>query len=151
MAKEADSLPKIDVGFLTNNVKTKVKTKPSSEVQYSRKHSDNIDIKTRINNKATPIPSKIAVSDDLENIIRILGSKRTDQFFKLKSLADEEGIIQYSTKEIGTFLGIKKQATSNLCECLLKAGLINIYRDYDSKSMVPRLYKLVSKSTKGTK
>jgi len=151
MAKEADSLPNIDVSFLTNGANTKVKTKPASEVQYSRKHSDNKN-NTVVKKKTTVFTStKVAAPNNFEEIITVLGSKRTDQFFKLKSLADEYGIIPHSTKEIGTFLGLKKQATANLCDCLLEAGLITIHREYDSKNMIPRLFRLASADEKASK
>lgn len=153
MAKEADSLPNIDVSFLTNGSNTKVKTKPASEVQYSRKHSDNLNINGPVVKKKAAVytSTKVAAPNNFEEILMVLGSKRTDQFFKLKSLADENGMIPHSTKEIGAFLGLKKQATSNLCDCLLEAGLITIYREYDSKKMIPRLFRLASEDQKASK
>lgn len=139
MAKEADKLPKIPITFVNAAGNGQLKTKPASQVQYSRKEKNFKSKKV----EKEPIGEGVKLEESLfSKIVSLVGGKRAEQFIHLKSLADSSGIINLSTKEIGQKLGIKKQATSNLCTSLLDAGLISIHREFNSKTCTPRLYKI---------
>lgn len=139
MAKEADKLPKIPITFVNNSGNDKIKTKPASQVQYSRKEQN---FKSKPVEKPS-IGKGIKLEENmLSKIVALLGGKRAEQFIRFKSLADQEGVINLSTKEIGEKLGIKKQATSNLCNSLLLAGLISIHKEFNSKTSSPRIFKV---------
>ena len=139
MAKEADKLPKIPITFVNASGNGQAKTKPASQVKYSRKEQSFKSKKV----EKEPIGEGVKLEENmLSKIVTLIGGKRAEQYIRLKALADSHGIINFSTKEIGEKLGLKKQATSNLCSCLLSAGLILIHKEFNSKTCSPRVFKI---------